>query len=99
MWILFHLLQAVLLFEKDDRKQLEQQLSTTKYGSFSSTAGGLIVKPGWHKRGRLGYQRVAEDDYDDAVFNVRYSVFAIDHGMDDKVACMRDIVQYTVVKG
>jgi ectoine hydroxylase-related dioxygenase (phytanoyl-CoA dioxygenase family) len=41
--------------------------------------GGLVVLPGAHVLGRLRYCRVTEDDYDDAEFNARYSVFAVQH--------------------
>lgn len=39
--------------------------------------GGLIVQPGAHVHGRLPYKRVSEVDLDDALFNTKYSVFAV----------------------
>lgn len=47
--------------------------------------GGLVVLPGWHKKGRMPLKPVTrEEDIDDAEYFAGHNVFAVDIAQADK---------------
>jgi hypothetical protein len=46
----------------------------------------LVVQPGWHSKGRLPYRLVQNQiEYEESLFNMQYSVFRSELGMDGEV--------------